>query len=141
MQVLIVDDDQAIRETTSLILREEGYDPYEAADGAEALEKMQGMTDSLVVILDMWMPIMDGETTLLAAFAHDTLRSRICFIVMTANPQLISAPVRELIALHQIPMLVKPFDIDAFVELVHHCAQRFGGVPVMQRARRSGSLG
>jgi CheY-like chemotaxis protein len=141
VQVLIVDDDQGIRETMSLILREEGYDLYEAADGAEALEKMLGIADSLVVLLDMWMPVMDGETTLLAALAHDTVWSRTCFIVVTANPQMISPPVRELIALHHIPLLVKPFDIDELVEMVHDRAQRFGDVPVVQRARRSGSLG
>jgi CheY-like chemotaxis protein len=141
VRVLIVDDDQGIRETMGLILREEGYDPYEAADGAEALEKMQGIPDSLVVLLDMWMPVMDGETALLAAFAHDALWSRTCFIVVTANPQMISPPVRELIALHQIPLLVKPFDIDELVDMVHQRAQQFGGVPVVQRARRSGSLG
>lgn len=123
------------------ILGEDGYEPYEAADGAEALDKMRDMADSLIVLLDMWMPVMDGETALLAAVAQDALWSRASFIVMTANPQIISSRVREIIALHQIPLLVKPFDIDALVEMVHHCARRFGGVPVVQRARRSGSLG
>lgn len=141
VRVLIVDDDPGIRETLSLIMREEGYDPYEAADGVEALEYMRAIADPLVVFLDMWMPVMDGETALLTAFAHDALWSRTSFIVMTANPQIISPRIRAILDRHKIPLLVKPFDIDPVVDMVHERAQQFGDVPVVQRARRSGSLG
>jgi CheY-like chemotaxis protein len=140
--VLVVDDDPEIRETLSLILRDEGYDLSQAADGAEAIERMQATTEPMLVLLDMWMPIMNGEMTLLATLAQDALWSRICFIVMTANPQLMSPRVREILDLYTIPLLVKPFDLDPFVEVVLKRVQQFTGVPAGQRARRSsGALG
>jgi DNA-binding response OmpR family regulator len=58
-RILIVDDDVHIRKLITLYLRNEGFDPVEAADGIEALTVME---NSLVdiVILDIMMPHMDG---------------------------------------------------------------------------------
>jgi two-component system, OmpR family, response regulator len=58
-KVLIVDDDPHIRELVSLFLRAEGFEVYEAADGLEALEKLETLKAELV-ILDVMMPNMDG---------------------------------------------------------------------------------
>jgi DNA-binding response OmpR family regulator len=58
-KILIVDDDPHIRELVKLFLRAEGYQIYEAADGVEALEKLESVKADLVV-LDVMMPNMDG---------------------------------------------------------------------------------
>jgi two-component system OmpR family response regulator len=58
-KLLIVDDDPHIRELVSLFLRAEGFEIYEAADGLEALEKLESLKAELV-ILDVMMPNMDG---------------------------------------------------------------------------------
>ena len=141
MRVLIVDDDPEIRATLGLIVRDEGYETDEAGDGAQALMRMRVATEPMLVLLDMWMPLMNGETTLLTALASPALWARLSFIVMTANPQLISPRMREILRLHAIPLLVKPFDIDPFHAVVNERASQLGAAPVAQRARRSGSLG
>ena len=41
-RILIVDDDPHIRELVRLLLRAEGFDVVEAADGVEALASSQG---------------------------------------------------------------------------------------------------
>jgi CheY-like chemotaxis protein len=137
---LVVDDDPGIRETLSQILHEEGYTVYEAADGAEAIQQISTTNEPLVVLLDMWMPSMNGEATLLAALEQATIWSRLSFIVMTANPQRMPRQMREILDLHSIPLLVKPFDIDYLVDLVNRRAERFGDVALVERGRRSGSL-
>jgi DNA-binding response OmpR family regulator len=57
--ILIVDDDPNIRELAGVFLRDEGFAICEAADGVEALEKLQTAKVDLVV-LDIMMPNMDG---------------------------------------------------------------------------------
>ena len=57
--VLIVDDDPHIRELVRLFLRAEGFDVYEAADGVEALARLETIKAEMV-ILDVMMPNMDG---------------------------------------------------------------------------------
>lgn len=58
-KLLIVDDDQHIRELMSLFLRNEGFDLIEAENGLEALTIMETETIALV-ILDVMMPEMNG---------------------------------------------------------------------------------
>jgi len=57
--VLIVDDDPHIRELVRHFLQNEGLTVHEAADGVEALARLDSVKVSLV-ILDIMMPNMDG---------------------------------------------------------------------------------
>ena len=57
--LLVADDEAAIRESLSEVLREEGYDVVEAADGLEAIAALQGR-DFDLVIADLRMPGADG---------------------------------------------------------------------------------
>jgi CheY-like chemotaxis protein len=59
--VLVADDNEGIRATTSLILREEGYEVVEAVDGADALAKLAAASFD-VALLDVQMPKQDGIT-------------------------------------------------------------------------------
>lgn len=61
-RILIVDDEDDIREFIGYNLRHEGYDVYTAENGAEALEIIGSVRPHLV-LLDMMMPIMDGRQT------------------------------------------------------------------------------
>ena len=61
--VLVVEDDQGVRETTVAILREEGYVVVQAADGADALELLKGH-DIDVLLLDLRLPRLDGASIL-----------------------------------------------------------------------------
>ncbi len=57
--VLLVDDEQAIRELLALYLAKEGFNVLEAADGAQALIKNQEYKPD-IIILDIMMPVLDG---------------------------------------------------------------------------------
>ncbi|CAN7755633.1 response regulator transcription factor [Paenibacillus sp. LjRoot153] len=59
--IMIVDDDPYIRELVRVFMLNEGFDVVEAADGAEALKKLQTVQVDMV-ILDVMMPNMDGWT-------------------------------------------------------------------------------
>ena len=58
-KILVVDDDPHIRELVRVFLEREGFDVLEAADGVEALAKLESVKADMV-ILDVMMPNMDG---------------------------------------------------------------------------------
>jgi DNA-binding response OmpR family regulator len=58
-EVLVVDDDQTVREVVVSYLKAAGHDVTEAADGAAALEAIRARSADLVV-LDLMMPGVDG---------------------------------------------------------------------------------
>jgi two-component system OmpR family response regulator len=58
-RVLIVDDDPGIREVVRIALRREGFETDEAADGADAVRRVEESPPDAVV-LDILMPEMDG---------------------------------------------------------------------------------
>ena len=58
-RVMVIDDDNAVREILTLALQAEGYEVASASDGAEGLEKL-AQRSADVVIVDMRMPYVDG---------------------------------------------------------------------------------
>ena len=59
MKVLIVDDEEMIRDVLKEYVEFEGYEAYEAADGMEAV-KMCKESDYDVILMDIMMPRLDG---------------------------------------------------------------------------------
>lgn len=58
--ILVVDDDQGILDTVSEILSVERYAVRTAANGREALARLDRDGHIKVVLLDMRMPVLDG---------------------------------------------------------------------------------
>jgi CheY-like chemotaxis protein len=77
-EIMIVDDDPAIRESLCETLENEGYVVHVAANGNEALAKLQSSPSVSLILLDLTMPVMDGW-----AFLHEQQR----------RPELFSVPV------------------------------------------------
>lgn len=61
--VLVVDDEEAVRITTSRMLESLGLEVVCASNGREAMEIFTKRPDFSVVLLDLTMPLMDGEAT------------------------------------------------------------------------------
>jgi two-component system nitrogen regulation response regulator NtrX len=61
--ILIVDDEGGIRESLGALLRDEGYEVDAVASGEECLERL-GRRRFDLVLLDVWLPKMDGLETL-----------------------------------------------------------------------------
>ncbi len=62
MRILVVDDERAVRESLRRALELEGYEIELAADGQDALHRLEANGDAQpdAVILDLLMPMMDG---------------------------------------------------------------------------------
>jgi two-component system response regulator MprA len=60
-RIVVVDDDEALRNAVRRALRLEGYEVELAGDGEEGLARLAGLSADLVV-LDVLMPVLDGIT-------------------------------------------------------------------------------
>ena len=115
--IIVVDDDDDVRNMLCAVLAAEGYPVVGAAAGVEALTRMRRDPPALAVV-DMMMPRMDGEE-LIRAMAQDAALVRVPVAIMSGQttPSTVSAPLPRVSA-----RLVKPFELDELLTLVHRFA-------------------
>lgn len=99
--VVVVDDDEGVREALADVLALDGYAVLTARDGAQALEVLREAPRPCVALVDMVMPRVDGWQ-LVRALAGDTAYGGIGVICCTAGRE--APPVGCAVVLH------KPFD-------------------------------
>ncbi len=58
-KILVVDDDEIVRESLCAVLREAGHETVEAADGEAGLACLRAEAFELTIV-DIWMPKVDG---------------------------------------------------------------------------------
>ena len=114
-KILIVDDDDAIRNMVERVLRREQFEVESARDGFEAIEKLS-RNDYATVLLDLMMPRVDGLGVL--RFLEMGPKEPPRVIVMTANLQS-ADETREAKPVFRI--LPKPFDIHQLVAHIREC--------------------
>lgn len=79
LRVLLVDDEETIRDSTRHLLESMGCQVITACDGVEALEMLDVEAPFSIVILDLMMPRMDGRQTLaVLKREHPTLPVVLC---------------------------------------------------------------
>jgi CheY-like chemotaxis protein len=108
--LLIVDDDQSVRERLADALRKQGYSIATAANGLEALHYLRGGARVSVVLLDLVMPVMSGWE-FRAELLRDPLLAGLPVLLVTADENVESIS-RELSA----PVLRKPIKLRALLE-------------------------
>lgn len=83
-RILVVDDNDALRENLGEALELEGYSVATAASGAAALEQLSGDPLPRVVLLDLMMPGMDGRE-LLARVRQDPRLEAVRVVITTGS--------------------------------------------------------
>jgi CheY-like chemotaxis protein len=110
MKILLVDDEQALRDTTAAALGLCGHTVVPACEGNDALARVHESAPDLV-LLDLQMPEMDGWEFLRQFRAIPGCGS-VPVIVMTAAHRV------DAEALDAQAIFVKPFDLDELLEVV-----------------------
>ena len=110
VNVLVVDDQEVIRETLQTALDDEGFTVETAANGREALDILERWKPC-VILLDLMMPVMDGW-----AFRAEQKRSgsNVPVVLLSAAGEL-TAHQR---ALDAAAVIAKPFDIDRVIRTI-----------------------
>jgi two-component system response regulator CpxR len=112
--VLLVEDNDDIRELYGAVLRREGYEVHEAENGQEALDRLHQMKGNpCLVLLDLMMPIMSGPELL--KVLHESHRlAALPVVVLSAGGQESEAPeakkfIRKPVDSHLLLTVVKEF--------------------------------
>jgi len=105
--ILVVDDEEDIRQLVAIILESDGYQVTQAANGDECLNALERLTcDALV--LDIMMPKMDGWEICRRIKSHPRTKS-LPVLILTIRSQ----PLDRVIGLevvHADAYLTKPFE-------------------------------
>ncbi len=117
--ILLVDDDAALLEVTSIVLASEGYRVVTAEDGTEALRALEG-EDLDLVILDVMLPRMSGFEVL------KKMRelSDVPVVLLTAKSQSVDKVVG--LELGADDYITKPFDTKELLARIRAILRRFG---------------
>jgi CheY-like chemotaxis protein len=116
MNILIVDDDRAVREMLVETLVDEGYEAAGVSDGIEALRYLHDAAEQpCVILLDLMMPRMDGWQ-FLHARQDFALFAAIPVVLLSARPDAhehaANLPVADYLA--------KPIDFNRLLGLLRH---------------------
>lgn len=127
-RVLVVDDDEDIRQTIRAVLEDAGYDVLEAEDGKSALNALRKGNEGMVVLLDLHMPQVSGIEVIQEIAGQKRLTARHAFIVVTASTKTLPLAFVQLLTQLQVPLIPKPFDIDPLLEAVAMAEERLEAI-------------
>lgn len=113
--MLVVDDEDGIRQLIAFALRRAGFDVVEAADGQAALDLVKTSPVAMVV-LDVGMPVISG-TDVLQALRADPETSTLPVLLMTRSGDEMRAV--EGLAAGADDFLLKPIRLDELVARIN----------------------
>lgn len=105
--ILIVEDELPLRRLMAMMLERHGYRAVQAANGLEGLEKIRELGPPAAALVDLMMPVMDGETFARAAREHHTFP----MILVSASPE-----AGDIAATLELDFLAKPYDFDVLID-------------------------
>jgi CheY-like chemotaxis protein len=112
--VLIVEDDDMLRESVRDLLRDHGFDTVEAINGRAALDYLKANPPPCVVLLDLMMPVMNG---------WDFMAALLRLQSAPMPPIVVTSAMADRAPSGAAAILRKPFDLDELVDIVRrHCA-------------------
>jgi CheY-like chemotaxis protein len=112
--IMLIDDDEDIRQIVSLVLGGEGYSTVDATDGAEALALLNNGEHPPLIFLDMMMPVLNGAEFLRRVKA-DAKLADIPIVVMSGD----TAARATAQSLGAVACLPKPVELDTLLEYAH----------------------
>ena len=118
--VLIVEDDELIRDFLRSGLRDFGYRVMTAADGASGLEICESRQDTIdVVVADVIMPGMNGSD-----FMQGALRLQPALLPIYMSGYTDDIVLKRGITGSEIPLIRKPFEIEVLVQAIRNGLDR-----------------
>jgi CheY-like chemotaxis protein len=117
--ILVVDDDEDIREILVLTLGEEGYRVVGVPDGLDALLRLRTEAGALLILLDLMMPRLSGADFIRALRADPRLAD-IPVLIMSGDTE----ATQTAAALGASGCLTKPMDREELVAAVGQYAGR-----------------
>lgn len=115
-RILVADDDKSIQQLICTIVGREGIQVDCVGDGMEAIEKLKTHSYSLI-LLDLMMPRLNGYE-FIERIGKTVLSHRPHIVVFTAAGK---RGVEKIPADAVCNSILKPFDLDKFIEIISDC--------------------
>jgi CheY-like chemotaxis protein len=116
--ILVVEDDDRVRDVLRILLEAEGFGVASARNGQEALERLTRQQPPFVILLDLVMPVMNGWQ-----FCHEQRRAPhlagIPVLLLSAEPDL----DRTATSLGAAACFPKPVEFDRLLATVRTLAE------------------
>ena len=109
--ILVVEDNDDVREMMTVTLQLEGHDVSTAVNGRDALDKLRAGERPCVILLDLMMPVMNGWEFRRAIEGDPILKSVPVVIVSAATAELLHKT-------DAAAYLPKPLDMDQLLDVV-----------------------
>ena len=116
--VMIIDDEQDLREMLSLLLKSNGFKTVSASNGKDALKILKQLEQKPdLVIIDMFMPEMSGRQVCENIRKDEKLKDlKLAFLTVAAFSSYGKQMLKELNVLDYI---LKPYDIDDLIRRIN----------------------
>jgi len=114
--ILVVDDEYALVEALVELLLEEGYRAVSAANGLDALDRLQKEKPDLI-LTDNMMPIADGKEFIRGVRALDEYRNT-PLVMMSSSPKQVALAAGSGREIEVSAFLAKPFMVEDLLDLV-----------------------
>jgi CheY-like chemotaxis protein len=116
--ILVVEDDQAIRETFVEILESEGFAVATASNGQEGIEYLRSKPLPKLILLDLMMPVKDGFEFRAEQSGNPQWKA-VPTVIMSADDR----ARQRMEGSGQVEYLRKPIELDALLAVVNrHCS-------------------
>jgi two-component system OmpR family response regulator len=111
--VLVVEDDEEIRDLLVGLLRSEGFQVYEAKSAAEALALLPSMPEPVLVLADLMMPTMSGPSFIASLRNGDRFATlpMVAMVAMVADVAASSEDVSDTEAPRPVKKPIDPRDL------------------------------
>ena len=118
-EVLVIDDDPAVRGCLTHLLEREGRTVATACDGRQALDYLRSNPPPRLILLDLAMPVMDGRAFLIRRQQAPALRD----VPVVAFSACIDGDAACPLDLGAVESLNKPFDLPKLLAVTRrYCA-------------------
>lgn len=123
-KVLLVDDVQDLRDAIRYLLEGEGYEVLEAADGKAALAILRASRYPLVVLLDMMMPLMRGDSVIETLIKERVLPGKHAIVLLTASPATVPRALHSQLTKYGIPVVSKTVPPEEILNKVERASEQ-----------------
>jgi CheY-like chemotaxis protein len=114
-KILLVEDEEVVRLVTSLLLQGKGYAVSTACDGREALDLLQAQPRPDLILLDLWMPRMNGWQ-----FREQQVRDPALAAIPVLVVSAVADTAEQVASLGGVGFLQKPVAVDELFAAVAH---------------------
>jgi CheY-like chemotaxis protein len=108
--ILVIEDDEIVRRAIQMVLEWEGYHVDCAGNGQQALDFLRAGNRPDLILLDVMMPVLDGEE-----FRKEQLRDPL----LASIPVIVVSAASFAVAVNAVHHIQKPFEVQELLDAIH----------------------